>query len=274
MNLRLVASDLDGTLLSGDSRLAPRTIEALQQTAAQGVEVVAVTGRSHRTCVELLRPAECIRWAICSNGATVWDFEAEDVVVRRPLDNGQVVGVLAAVEQAFPTAGLSWETGTGHYVTEQWITARRAVDPRFRNRLDLPPVTFDFDHGEVLKLMLAHDELITFDWLDALRPHLSDDLSISTSGATFVEVTRADANKGDALADLCRMLGIGPEATVAFGDHANDLPMLAWAGRSYAMANADDSVLAVADAVAPPHHEDGVAQVLEGLLGGGSSAAG
>lgn len=268
MDLRLIASDLDGTLLSAESRLAPRTIDALRRATDEGIEVVAVTGRSHWSTVELLRPAGCIRWIICSNGATVWDNEAEEVVVRRPLDAAAVEAVLAAVAQAFPSAGLSWETPTGRFATERWLINRRATNPRLRDRHDAPPLSFDLRHGPVLKLMLAHDELITYEWLEALRPHLPDDLSVSTSGATFVEVTRADANKGNALAELCRTLGIEAETTVAFGDHSNDLPMLAWAGRAYAMANADARVLASADHTAPPHHEDGVAQVLEGLLGG------
>lgn len=264
--IQLVASDLDGTLLDADSRLAPRTITALRHAAAQGAEVVAVTGRSHWSSIELLRPAGCIRWIICSNGATVWDYEAEDVVHHRPLAANVVDEVLAAVVSAFPSVGLSWETPQGLFLNEQWIDNRRATDPRFQNRLPSPPVDFGFENGPVVKLMLAHHELTTYDWLDAVRPHLPDELSVSTSGATFVEVTRSDANKGDALAQLCATLGVEAHAAVAFGDHSNDLPMLSWVGRSYAMANADPRVLDIADHTAPPHHEDGVAQVLETLF--------
>ena len=99
----------------------------------------------------------------------------------------------------------------------------------------------------MVKLMLAHHMLVTYDWLDALEPHIPFGLSASTSGATFVEITSGEADKGAALARLCARLGVDRSATVAFGDQSNDLGMLRWAGRSFAMDNAHSQVLGVAD---------------------------
>ena len=265
VTIKLVASDLDGTLFRSDAVLSSRTVDALQAVAAAGIEVVAVTGRSHRSSTERLRPAGCIRWIICSNGATLFDFDAEAVVHDRPLAEGVVAEVLDRVQRAFPSVGLSWETEGGVFMSEQWISNRAASDPRYRPRPDRETRELAADAGPILKLMLAHESLTTYDWLEAVRPHLPPGLSVSTSGASFVEITRGDANKGEALRQLCSDLAIGQHETMAFGDHANDVPMLSWAGTSYAMANADIRVQAVADHTAPHHDQDGVAQVLERL---------
>ncbi|MEM8925589.1 MAG: Cof-type HAD-IIB family hydrolase [Actinomycetota bacterium] len=264
----LIASDLDGTLLSPAAVLSERTIAAVRAAAEAGIDVVAVTGRSHWSARHLLRPAGCIRWIIGSNGATVWDEDARGIVLERPMDDDLVETVLAGVERRFPEVGLAWETSTGVFHTDAWTANRRATDPgaALRGYTNPPQAAFTLDHGPVLKIMLAHDSLVTNEWLAALQPHLPRGVASSTSGAMFVEVTHTDANKGHALAALCADLSVDAADVVAFGDHSNDLPMLAWAGRAYAMANADPAALAVADLTAPANDVDGVAQVIEALL--------
>lgn len=254
---------MDGTLLDRTSAVAERTAAAMQAVVAAGSEFVVATGRSHWSMRPIIAPVGCVRWAICSNGATVYDFEAEAVVAARPLPDDRVRVVVDAVTEAFPTIGLSWESSSGIWHTDRWVTNRIATDTRSANRNWGDSRDLEIGAEPILKVMLAHDELTELDWLDALDPYLPSGLSCSTSGAAFVEVTRHDANKGAALAALCAELGIAQQRTIAFGDHSNDLEMLEWVGTGYAMANADDRIHGVADQVAPPHHEDGVAQVLE-----------
>ena len=264
--MSLVASDLDGTLLTPETKVSERTIEALRAVHARGIEVVAVTGRSHWSAVEILRPVGCIRWIICSNGATVYDYEAEAVVHDRPLSETQVNEVVDRMVEAFPTVGFAWESRNGIFHSDQWVQNREANETSYGIKKARPTTDLAGEESAVLKLMAAHDELTTYEWLDAVQQHLPAGVSASTSGATFVEVTQADANKGEALRSLCRQLGVARGETMAFGDHANDLPMLDWVGVSYAMANAAPRVMEVADHVAPHHRDDGVAQVLEQLL--------
>ena len=265
-NVRLVASDLDGTLLAPGAVVSERTAEVLRAVRERGVEVVAVTGRSHWSSLEILGPLGCIRWFICSNGATVYDAEAGDIVHERTLSDDQIDEVVARATDAFPSVGVAWESSAGIFHTTEWIRNRRAIDPAHRPVTTIPVTTLDAEAGPIRKLMLAHDELTTYDWLEALSGHLPDGIHASTSGATFVEITQAEANKGFALEHLCQALEVAQHQTIAFGDHANDLTMLAWAGTSFAMANADPRVLAVADRTAPHHADDGVAQILEQLL--------
>lgn len=264
-DVRLVASDLDGTLLAPGAVVSERTARAVQLVVDRGIEMVAVTGRSHWSASEILAPVGAIRWMICSNGATLYDAAVGDVVDHQTLEQAQVEEVVTLVRDRFPSAGLAWEASDGIFHTDQWLDARRAIQPGFEPQGSTRAPAVDTARP-VRKLMVAHDRLHTYEWLDALTPHLPAGLTATTSGATFVEVTHPDANKGYALGALSRRLGIDQAHTMAFGDHANDLPMLAWAGTSFAMANAHPRVQEVADHEAPHHAEDGVAQILERLL--------
>ncbi|MEM7339587.1 MAG: Cof-type HAD-IIB family hydrolase [Actinomycetota bacterium] len=264
---RLLASDLDGTLLGLDSQVSPVTVDALKRARAAGIEVVAATGRSHWSALPRILPTESIRWLIGSNGATLFDVEKGAVVQRRLIPVDHIVETVSAVTAEFPEVGISWETPEGVHHTEQWERNRAALGRPIPLEYQGRRRPFDPHAEQLVKLMLAHDRLSTYEWLDALTPVVPHGLSASTSGAAFVEVTRADANKGQAVADLCATLGIDQADTIAFGDHSNDLSMLRWVGTGYAMAGADDLVKGAADAVAPPHHEHGVAQVIDALLG-------
>ncbi len=265
---RLIASDLDGTLLGPDSALSPRTVAAVRAAREAGIEVVAATGRSHWSAVDRIRPADCIRWAICSNGATVWDDEVGAVVVERTLDPGLVEEVVAAVRRAHPDVGVSWETGRGVFETPDWNRNRRRLQPGVRLRSAATADTREAEHGAVRKVMLAHGEMGGYPWLEEVAPLLPAGVVAVTSSASFVEVTRSDATKGRALAQLCHELGVQADQTVAFGDHDNDISMLSWVGSGYAMAGSDHRILAVARGVVPPNGDDGVARSIEALVAG------
>lgn len=265
-DIRLVASDLDGTLLGPDHLVSDRTTEAIRAVTDRGVTFVVATGRGHRSAVARLRHLQgSIRWVLCSNGATVYDLDAGEVILNRPIDDDDLEEAIARLRRRFPSVGFAWETPSGIFHSGEWVTNRRATAT---GRPDPPVDVRELRVGEepVLKLMVAHDRLIRYDLLDAIEEHLPDTVSAATSGATFVEVTAQSANKGDALRTLCDELGIEARDAIAFGDHSNDAPMLTWVGTGYAMANADPRILSIADATAPHHAEDGVAAILESLL--------
>jgi Cof subfamily protein (haloacid dehalogenase superfamily) len=261
-----MATDLDGTLFSPDHVVSDETALALQLAADRGVEVIVATGRSHWSAVPRLEHLECVRWLICSNGATVFDMAAGEIVLRRELTGDQTVAVIDNVVDRFPTVGFAWESPAGVFHTDRWVANRRAAGGKF-GVTPRPTKELHIEDELILKLMVAHDELVEFAWLDAVSPHVPGELSVSTSGAAFVEVTGPDANKGDAVRLLCAELGVDRADTIAFGDHANDLGMLTWAGTGYAMAGADSRIQAAADATAPSNAEHGVAQVLTELFG-------
>ncbi len=260
-DIRLVASDLDGTLFDATRRVAAVTAATLQRVASAGVTVVAATGRSHWTAIPRLEPVGAFRWAICSNGSTLYDFETRTVVERFPLD-ATARAAIADLPSRLPGVGLAWEHDAGiHRDSAYRAHHARRGGPRFEE----PSVVFD-PRLELNKVMIAHDDLVLDALLDAVLPLLPPDLEVSSSGAAFVEVTAPGVDKGAALARLATRTGLGPNQVVAFGDQHNDVGMLAWAGRGYAMANAHPSVLAVTPLRAPHHDEHGVAQILDRLV--------
>lgn len=263
--MRLLASDLDGTLLNADSRLSGRTKDMLRQAAAAGVETVAATGRSYRTAVPLFEDVDTVRWMLCSNGATIYDAGVGDVV-SHALIGADEAGRILSTADVLDGLGFAWETPSGRFRDEPMT---RMMKERFGTDLvvdytDAPPITEMAD--ELIKVLIFHRQLDHDELLDKLAETLGDGMSVSSSGFAFIEITAGGAEKGAALATLCDQLGVAQSDTVAFGDQRNDLGMISWAGRGYAMANAHPELLALTDLRAPHHAEDGVAQVVEQLL--------
>lgn len=260
----LLVSDLDGTLLNADSAIAPRTAAALKAAHDRGVHIVAATGRSHRTAAKLLHPLEVMKWAICSNGATLFDLEADDVVSHTFIAADAVGQILSTIDP-FPELGFAWETPAGLFRDRPMkIQMHRRYGPGIWDLESEPPIHQVTD--QLIKVMVGHPELDHDELLTALRPLIGGDLEISSSGAEFIEITAASAEKGQAVARLATELEVDQPDIVAFGDQMNDLGMLTWVGQGYAMANGHPEVLDATPLQAPHHHEDGVAQVIERLL--------
>lgn len=267
--MKLLASDLDGTLLNADSRISRRTELMLRQASAAGVETVAATGRSYRTAVPLFDGLEMVRWLLCSNGATVYDAHLGDVVSHAMIGSEAAQRILSTAD-VLDGLGFAWETPTGRFRDEPMT---KMMKERFGTDLvvdytDAPPMSEMAD--ELIKVLIFHRQLDHDELLDKLAATLGTGLSVSSSGFAFIEITADGAEKGSALARLCNDLGVAQADTVAFGDQRNDLGMISWAGKGYAMANAHPELLALTDLRAPHHAEDGVAQVVEQLLAGRS----
>ena len=265
MDLRLIATDIDGTLLGPDEAVTRRTIEALRSANDAGVEVVAATGRSFWSAVPLIEPVGCIRWLLASNGATLFDTSTGTVVEQSLLDRSIVRDLAAKLNAAFTGLGFSWENAEGVFQDEAFRAIRSAAFPS-RKLARRSPGVFEPGADDLAKMMVLHPTLADSEWLEASRPYIPDELSFATSGLGFVEITSARADKAIALAALCERLGVDQQHTIAFGDQVNDLGMLRWAGRGYAMENAHEDAIEAASHRAPHHGDDGVAHVVEELL--------
>lgn len=261
----MIVSDIDGTLLGPDHVVTDRTIAALQAAHEDGVIVVGATGRSHWSAKPLLEPIGCVRWLLASNGATLYDMETHEIVRQHPIERDLARNLIRDLHATFEGVGFSWETPEGVFQDENFRAIRSGAVPSTKLSRR-KTIEFDVDAAEIIKMMVLHPELADIPWLEAVQPLVPDELSFSTSGIAFVEVTAPAADKGVALAALCEELGVHQESTVTFGDQSNDLGMLSWAGRGYAMGNAHERAVEAASHRAPHHLEDGVAQVVEQLL--------
>jgi hydroxymethylpyrimidine pyrophosphatase-like HAD family hydrolase len=260
--MRLVACDLDGTLLAPGGRLSPRTLAALAAADAAGLTVVAATGRSHYTALPRLAPAAGLRWLVCSNGAVLYDRAEDRVVDRHPVGAGALPALVTAVRDGLPGAGFGWEGPDGFGYETGFLDMGPPADVTAGEVLDAlgPP------WPAVTKLFVGHRELVREALLDVVRPLMVDGLVVTCSGAGFVEVTGAGVDKAFGVARVCERLGVDRSEVVAIGDHLNDVALLTWAGRSVAMADSHPAALAAAGEVTPGCGDDGAALVIESVL--------
>jgi len=258
---KLVATDLDGTLVRTDGSISERTRAVLAAVEARGVPVVFVTGRPLRWAEEVFEHVGDHGLAVVSNGALVWDVAADRPRLRREIDPETARRVVAELRSAVPGSTFAVET-LGGLALEETYRERHPVPPGAR-RAPLEELV----DGPVLKLLARHEELGPQDYWDAAEVAVGEQVTITwSSTSTMLEISAAGVTKASTLALVADGLGVAPADVVAFGDMPNDVPMLVWAGTSYAMANAHPSVLAVVDHVAPSNDDDGVAGVLTGIF--------
>jgi Cof subfamily protein (haloacid dehalogenase superfamily) len=265
--LRLVASDIDGTLVRADKTASDRTRRALQQIQAAGVLVVLVTARPAHTAETLAREIGVSGLALCSNGAVVYDLAREEIVRHTPLAVETARRLIAALRAAVPDVCFAFIRGRRFACEPAYL---RIADPS--DHADGFLASAILDDALVLceeaptKLIARHPVVDVDELLERVRGLGLDGFEATHSGASFVEIAAAGVTKAWALAALCADLGISPDHVVAFGDAPNDLPMLRWAGRGIAVANAHPAVLAAVQEIAPSNEDDGVAAILEQLL--------
>ena len=258
---RLVATDLDGTLLRSDGTVSDLSRDVLAALDERGVPVVIVTARPLRWMDDLWSLVGGHGLAIVSNGAAVYDGARGEVREITGIDGEVGLRLTEAVREAVPGATFAIECVTG---------IRR--DPDYVDRHPVPEgsprgsLAELWDEPALKLLVQAADGADPVAFREAVVAAIGDVATPTWSGDHLVEVSAAGVTKAVALERLATELGHGPEDVIAFGDMPNDLPMLGWAGTSYAVANADPLVLEAADHVAPTNDEDGVARTLARLF--------
>jgi Cof subfamily protein (haloacid dehalogenase superfamily) len=259
--LKLVATDLDGTLLHTDGTVTERTRRALTAVEDMGVTVVFVTGRPVRWMGDLWEHVGGHGLAVCSNGGIVYDVHARAVSECRPVPADVGIEVAQVLRAKVPGTRFALETTTGF-----------AREPEFMPRVppaeEVPvgPLEEIFD-DTVVKVLARHEEAEPEPFWAEVESHVGHLVSTTWSSVgALVEMSAAGVTKASTLELLCAERGIRAEEVVAFGDMPNDLAMLRWAGTSYAMANGHPSVRETAARVAPSNEQDGVASVLEELF--------
>ncbi|WP_204357673.1 MULTISPECIES: Cof-type HAD-IIB family hydrolase [unclassified Streptomyces] len=262
---RLIATDLDGTLLRNDGSLSIRTLRALRTASDAGAEVVFVTARPPRYVDVLAAATGIVGTAVCSNGALVYDVATRSVVESRALPVDVARGVAAVLSQAVPDLGFAVESG-GRVLYEP------AYLHRFSGGADVEspvPSLTDLWLTEVaIVKLLAWSALRDADFLLAVAERTAGGQAQFThsGGRGLLEISAPGVTKAGTLSALCAQRGITADEVVAFGDMPNDLTILKWAGAGYAMANAHPDVRSAVPRHTVSNEEDGVAHVLEKLF--------
>ncbi len=256
---RVVATDLDGTIVRGDGTISAATREAFAAVEEAGGMVVLVTGRPPRWLAGVAEQTGHHGLAICANGALVYDLHVDRVVDSYPLSVEVARDIAAALRGSIPELGFAVEpvdAAFGHEPSyrPRWSTGDDAVVADLEALLS----------GPVAKLLARHEGMTADELLARARAVVGEELATLTHSSRegLLEVSAAGVSKASTLTTLCERHGYGAGDVVAFGDMPNDLPMLAWAGHSVAVANAHPDVLSAVDEVTASNDDDGVAQVL------------
>ncbi|WP_236242132.1 HAD family hydrolase [Streptomyces sp. CC228A] len=260
---RLVATDLDGTLLRPDETVSQRTRDALAAAMEAGAVHIVVTGRSVPWTRHILDDLGYEGLAVCGQGAQVYHAGEHRLLTSVTLDRQLAALALAKLEaETGPLAvaasrdGLDGEVlvGPGYLVQEGPLPYVPYENPA------------DLWAAPLNKLYLQHPELDDDSLAAVARQVVGGLVDVVMAGPGVVEILPMGLTKATGLSLAARRLGVQAADTIAFGDMPNDIPMFAWAAHSVAMANAHDELKAVADEVTASNDADGIALVLEELL--------
>ncbi|MGW1595215.1 Cof-type HAD-IIB family hydrolase [Streptomyces sp. NPDC002343] len=260
---RLVATDLDGTLLRSDQSVSARTLRALARAAGAGARHLVVTGRPASACKQYLAELGYQGLAVCGQGAQLYDAGADRLLSSASLDLDLAREVVERVEAALGPLELGVVTAPPE--------SRFKVTPRFGERVrhgwDVTTDRALLWTDPIDKLVLHHTSVPEDEVEAVARTLCGDRVTVVHSVRGMVEVLPAGTTKAAGVERAAKLLGCDAAETVAFGDMPNDIPLLAWAGHGVAVANAHPALRAMADEIAPGNDEDGVAVVLERLFG-------
>ncbi len=280
--IRIVALDLDGTLLDSQKRLSDRSRAALAHAAEAGALIVPTTGRFFGMMPPAVRDLPFVRYAITINGAQVYDRATDTAIVREeiPLDAAlAIMEILDRHDVVYDCYRQNWgwmtaalQDKAADYATDdhylRMIREFRKPVPELKAHLRATAAD-----GDVQKVMLfarRGDAAAAQDELAAIAREVAaafPDVKITSSTANNLEINSAAAHKGRALARFADHLGLSLANCAAFGDGMNDFTMVEAAGLGVAMANAAPEVKRVAKLVTRSNDDDGVARVLEAIFG-------
>ncbi len=285
--IRMLATDLDGTLLRPDLTVSPRTVAALAAARERDFPVVFATGRPPRWMLPVVEETGHAGVAVCANGALLVDLDAGDVLQAHPLEQDLIIDVADALRDAVPGTSFATEfvpvplpapdvgpepdDGVGRLVRMRAYGHEPGYlpfdDPRYGPLVASMPELVAT--GPVVKLLARAPEQCPPDHVLEIARRVTGtavEVTHSMKSLPLLEISAQGVSKASALAAYAASLGIGAHEVATVGDMPNDVAMLRWAGQSYAIEGSHQDALAAARHRAAPAEQDGVAQLLETLL--------
>ena len=277
--IKIIALDLDGTLLDSEKRLSEANREILERAAEKGVLIVPTTGRFFGMMPPAVRDLPFVRYAITINGAQVYDRETDMAIVRDEIPLEMAIQVMELLDRhdviydcyrqnwGWMTAALQ-DKAADYATNEHYLKmVREFRKPVPELKAHLRETAAD---GDVQKVMLfarnAKVSGLPSQVLDPIRAELAarfPEIKVTASTWNNLELNIKTAHKGNALSRFAEHLGLTLDNCMAFGDGMNDFTMVEAAGLGIAMANAEPEVKRVAKDVVPSNDEDGVAKGID-----------
>ena len=271
-NIKLVASDLDGTLLNKNKEITPRLFEALEKLDELGIYFVPATGRPFGTVPKAIKELPFLKYVITSNGATIYDAVEQKNIIENYL-TAEAVAAVIEIAKELPII-------TEYFIEGKAYIAKKVYD-------DLEPFHLTESHEAYIKNsrtpvenfweeMKQHNtvlENINLVFTDMeMRKKVWDKLkatglaSVTAATTRNIEITSLYATKAMALEKLCEVLGFTRENVLAMGDGDNDMPMIQFAGIGVAMENGEEHIKQAADIIADDCNDFGAAKILEQII--------
>ena len=272
-NIKLIALDLDGTLLNTDKRLSDENAAALEKAATQGVEIVPATGRFYRGMPQVIRDLPYVHYVISVNGAQVYDIAGEKTVCSSEIPWERAVEVMRRLDKLDVIYdcyqdGWGWMTQAFYDKAEQYAANIHSLEMIKNLRSPVPELKAYLTKRAtgVQKIQIFFRDMALRAKALQTLPAEFPDLVVTTSIVNNIEINSRDATKGVALRKLAAYLDIPTSQTMAFGDDTNDITMLQEAGIGVAMGNADDAVKNAADNITASCNDSGVAKAINHFL--------
>lgn len=267
--MKLIAFDLDGTLLTTDKVLTPENEAALRRAAEAGIETVPATGRFYGAIPDNVRRLPYIRYAITVNGAQIYDVRAGEALCKAEIPWRRAVELMEQLDR-LPVIydcymdNWGWISRAHQERAADFAPHRHALEMLQKLRTPVPDLKAhlaETGHDVQKVMMFFRDPALRLRAMAELAEGFPD-LAVTSSIPRNVELNSREAQKGLALARLAERLGIPRAETMAFGDDLNDLNMLRAAGLGVAMENAAPELKAAADYITASCDESGVAKAL------------
>lgn len=264
MSIKLIAIDIDGTLLNDDRKITPAVYQALKAAEAQGVRIVLCTGRPLTGVQDLLTELDLFTdndFVITYNGSLVQKTKDQAIISEFGLSHEDY----AFVEMTARQLGVHLHVET----QDTMFTANRDISPYTVYEAFLVNMPLKYRTPEemtpdlnIIKMMMIDEPALLDSVIPQLPVTLTEQYNVVKSAPFFLEVLNKKAHKGAAVKKLAEHLGIDQSEVMAIGDNENDLTMVEYAGIGVAMANATENVRNMADVITASNEEDGVAKVI------------
>lgn len=271
MDYRVIALDLDGTLLTRQKTILPESLAALQQARAAGIQVLVVTGRHHVAIHPFYQALQLDTPAICCNGTYLYDYPARRVLNASPLEKQQAQQVIGLLSQ-FGVHGLLYvddamlyQETSGHVIrTLAWSESLPAAQRPNLQRVD--SLLAAADRAEAIWKFATSDADIGKMQAFAAAVEQQLGLACEWSWHDQVDIAQAGNSKGKQLQQWVTARGLSMDQVVAFGDNYNDLSMLEAAGIGVAMGNSDDAIKARANVTIGDNESPSIADFIRRQL--------
>ncbi|EAA7633903.1 pyridoxal phosphatase [Salmonella enterica] len=267
MTARVIALDLDGTLLTPQKTLLPSSLDALSRAKEAGFQLIIVTGRHHVAIHPFYQALALDTPAICCNGTYLYDYQAKNVLDADPMPVDKALQLIDLLDEhqihglMYVDDAMLYERPTGHVVrTSRWA---QTLPPEQRPTFTQVSSLAQAAHGvnAVWKFALTDEDIPR---LQRFGQHVEQALGLECEWSWHdqVDISRQGNSKGKRLTQWIEAQGGSMENVIAFGDNYNDISMLEAAGTGVAMGNADDAVKARANVVIGDNTTDSIAKFI------------